>query len=402
MKVIMIEDLNSIRSDFPIFEFNPKLVYMDSAATSQRPKKVIDKVAEVYTQYNSNVHRGIYSMAEKVTEEYEDARKEIAAFLGTSAEELIFTKNTTESLNLVAYMLLPKLKNGVITITELEHHSNILPWRKVASLANAEIKTVAVDQEGKINEADFEKKISGTSVFSFAHVSNVAGTTLNAKKMIRTAKAEGAITVVDGAQAAPHIKLNLHDMGADFYALSGHKMLGPTGIGILYGNKKLLEDLEPPFSGGEMVKEVHAEGQEWNDVPWKFEPGTPNFAGAIGFGEAVKYLEKIGMGDIELYEKKLGRALVEELTKIDGLEYIGPMENRASLLSFKLRGYHPHDIAAFLDTRSIAVRSGFHCAQPLHEKFGFFDGSARASLYFYNNMEEIESLARALKELVKL
>jgi cysteine desulfurase/selenocysteine lyase len=398
----MIEDLNSIRSDFPIFEFNPKLVYMDSAATSQRPKKVIDKVAEVYTQYNSNVHRGIYSMAEKVTEEYEDARKEIAAFLGTSAEELIFTKNTTESLNLVAYMLLPKLKNGVITITELEHHSNILPWRKVASLANAEIKTVAVDQEGKINEADFEKKISGTSVFSFAHVSNVAGTTLNAKKMIRTAKAEGAITVVDGAQAAPHIKLNLHDMGADFYALSGHKMLGPTGIGILYGNKKLLEDLEPPFSGGEMVKEVHAEGQEWNDVPWKFEPGTPNFAGAIGFGEAVKYLEKIGMGDIELYEKKLGRALVEELTKIDGLEYIGPMENRASLLSFKLRGYHPHDIAAFLDTRSIAVRSGFHCAQPLHEKFGFFDGSARASLYFYNNMEEIESLARALKELVKL
>ncbi|MDG6927209.1 MAG: SufS family cysteine desulfurase [Nitrososphaerota archaeon] len=402
MKVIMIEDLNSIRSDFPIFEFNPKLVYMDSAATSQRPKKVIDKVAEVYTQYNSNVHRGIYSMAEKVTEEYEDARKEIAAFLGTSTEELIFTKNTTESLNLVAYMLLPKLKNGVITITELEHHSNILPWRKVASLANAEIKTVAVDQEGKINEADFEKKISGTSVFSFAHVSNVAGTTLNAKKMIRTAKAEGAITVVDGAQAAPHIKLNLHDMGADFYALSGHKMLGPTGIGILYGNKKLLEDLEPPFSGGEMVKEVHAEGQEWNDVPWKFEPGTPNFAGAIGFGEAVKYLEKIGMGDIELYEKKLGRALVEELTKIDGLEYIGPMENRASLLSFKLRGYHPHDIAAFLDTRSIAVRSGFHCAQPLHEKFGFFDGSARASLYFYNNMEEIESLARALKELVKL
>ncbi|MDG6929733.1 MAG: SufS family cysteine desulfurase [Nitrososphaerota archaeon] len=398
----MIEDLNSIRSDFPIFEFNPKLVYMDSAATSQRPKKVIDKVAEVYTQYNSNVHRGIYSMAEKVTEEYEDARKEIAAFLGTSTEELIFTKNTTESLNLVAYMLLPKLKNGVITITELEHHSNILPWRKVASLANAEIKTVAVDQEGKINEADFEKKISGTSVFSFAHVSNVAGTTLNAKKMIRTAKAEGAITVVDGAQAAPHIKLNLHDMGADFYALSGHKMLGPTGIGILYGNKKLLEDLEPPFSGGEMVKEVHAEGQEWNDVPWKFEPGTPNFAGAIGFGEAVKYLEKIGMGDIELYEKKLGRALVEELTKIDGLEYIGPMENRASLLSFKLRGYHPHDIAAFLDTRSIAVRSGFHCAQPLHEKFGFFDGSARASLYFYNNMEEIESLARALKELVKL
>ncbi|MEM3632444.1 MAG: aminotransferase class V-fold PLP-dependent enzyme, partial [Conexivisphaerales archaeon] len=274
------EDLDSIRSDFPIFEFNPKLIYMDSAATSQRPKNVIDKVTEVYSHYNSNVHRGIYSMAEKVTEEYENSRKEIAKFLGANADELIFTKNTTESLNLVAYMLLPKLKNGVITITELEHHSNILPWREVASLANAEIRTVAVDREGKIDYADFEKKVSGSSVLSFTHISNVAGTTLDAKKMVSAAKAEGAITVVDGAQAAPHLKLNLHDLGADFYALSGHKMLGPTGIGILYGNKRLLEDLEPPFRGGEMVTEVHAEGQEWNDVPLKFEPGTPNFAGA--------------------------------------------------------------------------------------------------------------------------
>ncbi|MEM0097588.1 MAG: SufS family cysteine desulfurase [Conexivisphaerales archaeon] len=403
MKKKMIEeDLDSIRSDFPIFEFNPKLIYMDSAATSQRPKNVIDKVTEVYSHYNSNVHRGIYSMAEKVTEEYENSRKEIAKFLGANADELIFTKNTTESLNLVAYMLLPKLKNGVITITELEHHSNILPWREVASLANAEIRTVAVDREGKIDYADFEKKVSGSSVLSFTHISNVAGTTLDAKKMVSAAKAEGAITVVDGAQAAPHLKLNLHDLGADFYALSGHKMLGPTGIGILYGNKRLLEDLEPPFRGGEMVTEVHAEGQEWNDVPLKFEPGTPNFAGAIGFGEATKYLEKIGMNDIESYEKKLGKALMEELTKIDGLEYIGPSEGRAALLSFKLKGYHPHDIAAFLDTRSIAIRSGFHCAQPLHERFGFFDGSARASLYFYNNLDEIESLAYSLKELVRL
>lgn len=399
----MIEDdLASIRSGFPIFEFNPNLIYMDSAATSQRPKKVIDKVAEVYTRYNSNVHRGIYSMAEKVTQEYENSRKEIADFLETSPEELIFTKNTTESINLVAYMLLPKLKNGIITITELEHHSNILPWRKVASLANAELRMVAVDQEGKINEADFEKKIPGSTVFSFAHVSNVAGTILDAKKLIKVAKGMGTITVVDGAQAAPHLRLRLHDLGADFYALSAHKMLGPTGIGILYGNKKLLEDLEPPFSGGEMVKEVHTEGQEWNDIPWKFEPGTPNFAGAIGFGEAIKYLNKIGMNDIEIYEKKLGKALVEELAKIDGLEYIGPSIGRASLLSFKIKGYHPHDIAAFLDARSIAVRSGFHCAQPLHERFGFFDGSARASLYFYNNLDEIELLARALNELVKL
>ncbi|MEM0123782.1 MAG: aminotransferase class V-fold PLP-dependent enzyme, partial [Conexivisphaerales archaeon] len=230
MKKKMIEeDLDSIRSDFPIFEFNPKLIYMDSAATSQRPKNVIDKVTEVYSHYNSNVHRGIYSMAEKVTEEYENSRKEIAKFLGANADELIFTKNTTESLNLVAYMLLPKLKNGVITITELEHHSNILPWREVASLANAEIRTVAVDREGKIDYADFEKKVSGSSVLSFTHISNVAGTTLDAKKMVSAAKAEGAITVVDGAQAAPHLKLNLHDLGADFYALSGHKMLGPTG-----------------------------------------------------------------------------------------------------------------------------------------------------------------------------
>ncbi len=399
----MIEDdLNSIRSDFPIFTSNPALIYMDNAATSQRPKKVMDKVVEVYSNYNSNVHRGIYSMAEKVTEEYENSRKEIAAFLETRPEELIFTKNTTESLNLVAFMLLPKLKNGVITITELEHHSNILPWRKIASLSEAEIRTVAVDQEGKINEADFERKISGSTVFSFAHVSNVSGTIVDAKKMIKAAKAAGTTVVVDGAQAAPHLKLALHDLGADFYALSAHKMLGPTGVGILYGNKKLLEDMEPPFRGGEMVKEVHAEGQEWNELPWKFEPGTPNFAGAIGFGEAIKYLKKLGMSNIETYEKKLSKALMEEMKKIDGLEYIGPNEERAALLSFKLKGYHPHDIAAFLDMHSIAIRSGFHCAQPLHERFGFLDGSARASLYFYNKLEEIDSLASAIRELVKL
>ncbi len=396
------EELDSLRSDFPIFSSNPNLIYMDSAATSQRPKKVIDKVVEVYSNYNSNVHRGIYSMAEKVTEEYENSRKEIAEFLQASQEELIFTKNTTESLNLAAYMLLPKLKNGVITITELEHHSNILPWRVVASLVNAEIRTVAVDQEGKIDEADFERKISESSVFSFTHVSNVAGTIVDAKKLVKAAKAAGAIVVVDGAQAAPHLNIELHDLGADFYALSAHKMLGPTGVGVLYGNKKLLEDMEPPFSGGEMVKEVHSKGQEWNDLPWKFEPGTPNFAGAIGFGEAIRYLRKLGMSNIEAYERKLSGALMEEMTKIDGLEYIGPAEDRAALLAFKLKGYHPHDIAAFLDMHSIAIRSGFHCAQPLHERFGFFDGSARASLYFYNKLEEIYALASAIKELVKL
>jgi cysteine desulfurase/selenocysteine lyase len=399
----MIEDkVDILRSEFPIFSSNPKLIYMDSAATSQRPKSVIDKVVEVYNNYNSNVHRGIYAMAEKATQEYEDSRKEIASFLGADSDEIIFTKNTTESINLIAYALLPRLKRGTITITELEHHSNILPWRKIASLAEAEIRTVEVNEDGEISEADFEKKIPGTSLLSFAHVSNVAGTIVNARELVKKAKAQGAMVAVDGAQAAPHMKLNLHDLGADFYALSAHKMLGPTGLGILYGNKKLLDELEPPFSGGEMVKEVHKSGQEWNDVPWKFEPGTPNFVGAIGFGEAIKYLNRIGMDEIEKYEKKLSKILLEELEKISELKYIGPAENRASLLAFELNGYHPHDIAAFLDSRSIAIRSGFHCAQPLHERFGFFDGSARASLYFYNMPNEIEALANALKELVKL
>ena len=296
-----------------------------------------------------------------------------------------------------------KLKKGdKIVTTLLEHHSNFLPWKIIAKLAGLKLEFVKVTQEALIDEEDFDKKIENAKLLALTHVSNVAGTVVDVKKFVKKAKESGALVLIDGAQATPHMKVDVVDLGVDFYAFSGHKMLGPTGIGVLYGKKEILEELEPPFTGGEMVKEVHIDGQSWNDVPWKFEPGTPNYVGAIGLAEAIRYIRKIGINEIETYEKKLSEYLLESVGSIKGLKYAGPRINRAALLAFEIKGIHPHDAAAFLDMKGIAVRSGWHCAQPLQEELGFSNGTTRASLYFYNTFSEIDKLRAALEELVKM
>ncbi|MFP3304318.1 MAG: cysteine desulfurase [Nitrososphaeria archaeon] len=394
--------IDEIRNDFPILSLKD-FVYLDNAATSQKPIQVIEKINLIYKTLNANVHRGIYKIAENITEEYEQSRKEMSSFINASENEIIFTKNTTDSINLVAYSLLQKLKKGdKVVTTFLEHHSNLLPWRKISEIAGLKLELVKVTPEGLIDEEDYEKKVQDAKVVAFTHVSNVAGTIVEAKQLVKKAKESGALVLIDGAQAAPHLKVDVRELGTDFYAFSGHKMLGPTGIGILYGRKELLEDLEPPFTGGEMVKEVHKEGQSWNDIPWKFEPGTPNYVGAIGLAEAVKYIKKIGIDEIAHYEKKLAEYLLEAVEKIKGLRYVGPQKNRAALVAFETKGIHPHDVAAFLDMKGIAVRSGWHCAQPLQEELGFLNGTTRASLYFYNTFSEIDKLKVALEELVKM
>jgi len=396
------KQIDEIRNDFPILSLKD-FVYLDNAATSQKPIQVIEKINLIYKTLNANVHRGIYKIAENITEEYEQSRKEISSFINASENEIIFTKNTTDSINLVAYSLLQKLKKGdKVVTTFLEHHSNLLPWRKISEIAGLKLELVKVTPEGLIDEEDYEKKVQDAKVVAFTHVSNVAGTIVEAKQLVKKAKESGALVLIDGAQAAPHLKVDVRELGTDFYAFSGHKMLGPTGIGILYGRKELLEDLEPPFTGGEMVKEVHKEGQSWNDIPWKFEPGTPNYVGAIGLAEAVKYIKKIGIDEIAHYEKKLAEYLLEAVEKIKGLRYVGPQKNRAALVAFETKGIHPHDVAAFLDMKGIAVRSGWHCAQPLQEELGFLNGTTRASLYFYNTFSEIDKLKVALEELVKM
>ncbi len=394
--------VDELRKDFPILSLKD-FVYLDNAATSQKPVQVIEKMDLIYKMLNANVHRGIYKIAEDITEEYEQSRKEISSFINASENEIIFTRNTTDSINLVAYSLLQKLKKGdKVVTTFLEHHSNLLPWRKISKIAGLKLELVKVTPDGLIDEEDYEKKVQDAKVVAFTHVSNVAGTIVEAKRLVKKAKESGALVLVDGAQAAPHIKVDVRELGTDFYAFSGHKMLGPTGIGILYGRKDLLEDLEPPFTGGEMVKEVHKEGQSWNDIPWKFEPGTPNYVGSIGLAEAIKYIKKIGIDEIDHYEKKLAAYLLEAVENIKGLRYVGPKKDRAALVAFETKGIHPHDAAAFLDMKGVAVRSGWHCAQPLQEELGFLNGTTRASLYFYNTFSEIDKLKAALEELVTM
>ncbi|MDG7035341.1 MAG: aminotransferase class V-fold PLP-dependent enzyme, partial [Nitrososphaerota archaeon] len=278
-----------------------------------------------------------------------------------------------------------------------------LPWRMIAERKKAKFDIVNISEDWKLNEEDFDAKISGAKLLTITHASNVTGTILPIKEIIRKARKEGAIVVVDGAQAAPHLPVNVRDLDADFYAFSAHKMLGPTGLGVLYGKKALLEELPPFLLGGEMIKEVHTDGQTWNDVPWKFEAGTPNYADAIAFTEAIRYLKSIGMDNIHSYEKELIKYLLDQVKAVKDVKVYGPpVEERGAIMPFTVEGIHPHDIAGYLDSMAVAVRSGFHCAQPLQESMGLLDGTARASLYFYNDFEEIDKFVDAIRELVKV
>ncbi|MFA5896571.1 MAG: cysteine desulfurase [Thermoplasmata archaeon] len=397
-----------IKKDFPILQRTMRdkpLTYLDSAATSQKPKQVIDAIVDYYSRYNANVHRAIYELGEESTREFEGARERIAEFIHAKLPtEIAFTKSTTESLNLIAYGwgLKGPLKEGdEIVGTVMEHHSNHVPWHFVRDLKGVTLKYVDVDDEGYLRMEQYDELITKrTKVVTVAHASNVLGTINDVQEIAKRAHEVGAICVVDAAQSVPHMPVNVQDLDCDFLAFSGHKMLGPTGIGILYGKEKILEETEPLLGGGEMIREVHLGTAKWNDVPYKFEGGTPNIEGAIGLGAAVDYLSKIGMGSVRAHEMELTAYAMQKLAKMEGVRVYGPEDvtKRGGVVSFTMDKAHPHDIASILDVEGVCIRSGHHCAQPLMERFNL-SATARASFYVYNDVEDVDRLVAALEKV---
>jgi cysteine desulfurase / selenocysteine lyase len=401
---------NSLQDDFPILNRtihdDKKLIYLDSAATSQKPNSVIRAMDHYYTHSNANVHRGIHLLAEEATQEYEIARTNIAKFVGVAdATQVIFTRNTTESINLVARTWGTKfLSDGdVILTTEMEHHSNIVPWFALAKEKKITIKFIKITSEGKLDLEHFQELLKlNPKILAFTHMSNVLGTINPAKKIISLAHKAGAIVVVDGAQSTPHFSISIDDLDADFYAFSAHKMCGPTGIGILFGKKSLLEKMPPFLGGGDMIRKVTFTGFSTNEIPYKFEAGTPAIAQAIGFGAATDYLSNVGMENVFAHEKELTEYAMDILPSIEGFHILGPdARKRGGVISFTLDGIHPHDIAQILDQAGIAVRAGHHCAMPLHQKLNL-PATARASFYLYNTKQDINDLKDGLLTVQKV
>lgn len=400
-------DVQKVRKDFPVLsrEIKPgiPLVYLDSAATSQKPNSVIEAMSTYYQDTNANIHRGIHSLAEEATLAYESARERIATFIqAPSSDQLIFTRNTTESINLVAATWgRMNLKAGDhILLTEMEHHSNLIPWQILAQELDLELDFITVTPEGLLDLEDFQSELKKEPrILAITHMSNVLGTINPIKDIIKDARSVGAITVVDGAQAVPHFSVNVAELGADFYAFSAHKMCGPTGIGALYGQKELLENMPPFLGGGEMIKSVKLRSFKANDLPHKFEAGTPAIAEAVGFGAAIDYLTAIGMDAVEAHERSLTGIAIERLSQIPGLRILGPdIEEKGGVVAFYIDGIHAHDVAQILDSQGIAVRAGHHCAQPLHDKFDLA-ATSRASMYIYNTVEELDRLVDGIKKV---
>ncbi|MDQ0229693.1 cysteine desulfurase [Metabacillus malikii] len=394
-------DIKDIRSHFPILDQQVNgrdLVYLDSAATSQKPQSVIDTISTYYREYNSNVHRGVHTLGTKATDGYEGARDKVKKFIGAkSTEEIIFTRGATTALNIVAQSYgLTNVKAGdEIVITYMEHHANVIPWQQVAKVTGATLKYIPLQEDGTISLQDVEETVTeNTKIVSVMQVSNVLGTINPVKEIAAIAHKYGAIMVVDGAQSTPHMKIDVQDIDCDFFAFSGHKMCGPTGIGVLYGKKALLENMEPVEFGGEMIDFVGLQESTWKELPWKFEAGTPIIAGAIGLGAAIDFLEQIGLDNIEKHEHKLAQYALEQLSKVDGMSIYGP-QHRAGLVTFNIDDVHPHDVATVLDAEGIAVRAGHHCAQPLM-KWLKVSATARASFYLYNTEEEVDKLVAGL------
>ena len=394
------------RADFPILDRvvnGHRLVYLDSAASSQKPRTVLEAMSQYYARSHANVHRSIHTLGEEATELYEGARDRVARFIGaTSREEVILTRGTTDGLNLVADALGRGLRPGdEVLITDFEHHSNIVPWQMAVRDRGATVRSIPLTRDGLLDLEAYERLLGPrTRVVAFAHVSNVLGTITPVARIAERARGVGAVSVVDGAQAAPHLPLDMSALGCDFYVFSSHKMLGPTGIGVLWGRRALLEALEPTRGGGEMIKEVSIEHSRWNDLPWKFEPGTPPIAEAVGLHAAIEYLEKLGMDRVAEHERALARQTVELLSAIPGVKVYGPpagME-RGAVVAFSVEHLHPHDVAALLDQDGIAVRAGHHCAQPLLRWCGVA-GTARASFSVYNSPEEVSLLSHAVSAL---
>ena len=397
-------DVERVKNDFPILnrKVNGKrLIYLDNAATTQKPKVVIDALVDYYSRYNANIHRGVHQLSIEATETYESSRKKVAKFINSpTSQELIFTRGTTESINLVKFGWGGKfVKEGdVILITLMEHHSNMVPWQLLVKEKGARLEYAPITSDGRIDMAEFERLLAlSPSLVAFTQCSNVLGTINDAEKLCAMAKKAGATTLVDAAQSAPHMPVDVQKIGCDFLVFSGHKMLGPTGIGALYGRKELLNSMDPFQSGGDMIKEVHLDGARWNDVPYKFEAGTTNIADAIGLGVAVEYLSALGMENVRRHEVELLRYAFEKLSRIPNLTIYGPMdlESRGGVISFNLADIHPHDMASILDEEGVAIRSGHHCAQPLMEHLNI-PGTSRASFYVYNSTADIDAFIGAL------
>ncbi|MFQ5520726.1 MAG: aminotransferase class V-fold PLP-dependent enzyme [Candidatus Methylomirabilia bacterium] len=394
------------RVDFPILErmVNGKpLIYLDSAASSQKPRQVIEAVKDYYERSHSNVHRSIHTLGEEATALLEAARDSVKEFIGAEhREEIIFTRGTTDSINLAAQVVGRTLAPGdEVIVTEMEHHSNLIPWQLLARDRGLRLKAVPVTGEGFLELGALDRLLTErTRLVAVTHVSNVLGTINPVAELVARAHAAGSLVLVDGAQAVPHLRVDVAQLGPDFYAFSGHKMLGPTGIGVLYGRRELLERLEPAWGGGEMIKEVWLDRAQWNDLPWRFEPGTPPIAQAVGLAAAVEYLAKLGMERVSAHEQELTRLTLDRLGTTPEVTLYGPRnpEIRSSVVAFNIRGLHPHDGAALLDQEGIAVRAGHHCAMPLMRKLGIV-GTLRVSFSVFNTPEEIERLATVVSTL---
>ena len=396
----------NFKDEFPILQ-ERKISYLDSGATTQKPQCVIDAIESYYKECNANPHRGAYSLSIEATEKYESTREKIAKFINArNREEIIFSKNATESLNLIAYSYgLDNLKkDDEVVLSIMEHHSNLVPWQYVTKKTNSKLKYMYINKDYELSKEEIESKITDkTKVVGITHVSNVLGTINDVKEIIRYAHKKGAVVIVDASQSIPHMKIDVQDLDADFLVFSGHKMFAPLGIGVLYGKKELLNKMTPFLMGGDMIEYVYEQNTTFAPLPNKFEAGTQNVEGVIGLGSAIDYIEKIGYKEIQNVEEAITKYAVNELSKLDFLElYITPhLENHSSVISFNIKGVHPHDVASILDSNGVCVRSGNHCAQPLLRYLGM-DSTCRASFSIYNTKEDVDNLVEALKKAYKM
>lgn len=399
--------LTEIRDDFPILKSrinNHQLVYFDNAATTQKPQSVIDGISNYYKSYNANIHRGIHSLAEKATEEFEETRSLVKEFINASSEnEIIFTRGTTEGINLISSSLSKFYFNegDEIIISEMEHHSNIVPWQMIADENKLNLKVINVSENGEIDMDHFNSLISEkTKLVSIVYISNTLGTINPVKKIIEKCKENNILSVIDGAQSSAHKKIDVTELSCDFYVFSAHKMYGPTGVGVVYGKEEILEKMPPYMGGGEMIKDVSFSNTSYNNLPYKFEAGTPNIGDVIGFKEAINYIKNIGIDNIETYEISLKKYTEDALKKIDGIKVVGTAKDKVGIFSFTTEKVHYYDLGLLLDAKGIALRTGHHCTQPLMDKYSL-DGTARLSLAIYNSTEEVDYFVESLSNLIK-
>tara|TARA_Y100001936_G_C16055177_1_gene660489 strand:- start:171 stop:1376 length:1206 start_codon:yes stop_codon:yes gene_type:complete len=393
-----------VKKEFPIFSEREGLVYLDSASTTQKPQCVVDSVASYYSNYNANVHRALYEIGEKATNEYEGVREKIKDFLNVpDSHEVIFTRSTTESINLVAYswgMSNLNEDRGVL-VSEMEHHSNLVPWQIVTEKTFSQLKHLPLNENGMLDLSSLETDLNNIGILALVHQSNVFGTINPVTKIVNQAKTKGVLTLIDGAQSVPHFPVDISSIDCDFYVFSGHKIVGPTGVGVLIGRKSILDNMDPFLGGGEMINNVTMQKSTWNEVPWKFEAGTPNIAQVIGLGRAIDYIDDIGISNIQMHEDSLLKYGLEELSKIDDILLYGNPSNRGAVIPFNIEGIHSHDLAKFLDTDKVCIRAGHHCAQPIMSALGI-SASARASFYLYNDTNDIDELVMSIKKTAKI